>query len=104
MFDERVPREIRESLGDALAGRRWLERALVWIGAYSGASTEWDEIVRAELDRMEAAAWRLVERYRCGELTLDDFETRLEAEFAWNRPPSPELEAWLARNAESRSE
>lgn len=104
MFDERVPREIRELLSEAFAGRQWLERVLAWTSAVCEFPPDFDTNMHAELDRMEASAWGLVERYRRGELTLGDFETRLRAEFASDRPLSPELEAFLARTEESRSE
>jgi hypothetical protein len=104
MFDERVPSELRALLSEAFDGRRWLECVLAWTGALCDLPPEFDEVMRAELGRIEANAWRLVERYRRGELALGDFETRLRAAFASDRPPSPELEAWLARTAESRSE
>ena len=103
MFDERVPHELRELLSEALDVRQWLERVLAWTGAVFDLPPGFDEMMHAEFGRMEANAWCLVERYRCGELTLGDFETSLRAEFASDRPLSPELEAWLARTAKSRS-
>jgi hypothetical protein len=103
MFDERVPPELRELLSEALAGRQSLEGLLAWTGAFFELPPEFDEVMRAELGRMEKNAWGLVERYRSGELTLGDFETKLWAEFSSDRPPSPELEAWLARTEKSRT-
>ena len=99
MFDERVPSELRVLLMGAFAAHRRLATALAWVGALSAAPTQFDLVVRAEVARIAASAWVLVERYRRGELTVTEVEVRLEADFAWDRQPSPELEAFLARAA-----
>ena len=99
MFDERVPSELRVLLMGAFAAHRRLATALAWVGALSAAPTRFDLVVRAEVARIAASAWVLVERYRRGELTVTEVEVRLEADFAWDRQPSPELEAFLGRAA-----
>jgi hypothetical protein len=99
MFDERIPSELRLLLMGAFAAHRRLATALSWISAAAAVPEEFDVVVRAQLQRMEENTWALVARYRQGELTREEVESKLEADFDWDRTPSPELEALLAKAA-----
>jgi len=96
VFDERVPSELRVLLMGAFAAHRRLATALAWVAATAAAPAEFDAVVQAQLRRMEANAWALVARYRRGELSREQVEAELEADFDWDRRPSPEREALLA--------
>ena len=97
MFDERVPSELRLILMGAFAAHRRFETALAWVTATAAAPAEFDLVIKAKLQRMEDNAWALVERYRQGEISPEDVEKELEADFGWDR--TPELAAFLARAA-----
>ena len=97
MFDERIPGELRLLLIGAFSAHQRLATALTWVAAMAAAPPEFDVVVRAHLQRMEGNAWALVERYRRGELSREEVESGLEADFDWDRSPSPELTALLKR-------
>ncbi len=97
MFDELVPPELREHLACALGVRRMVEGMMAWVRSVAIVPPEFDAVVAAELARMDRAARCLVDRYKRGEITLPEFESALEVEFDWNRDPTPEMEALMAR-------
>ena len=99
MFDERVPSELRVLLMGAFAAHRRLATALSWIAATAAAPVEFEAVVHAQLQRMEENAWALVARYRRGEVSHEQVEAELEADFDWDRTRSPELEKLLAKTA-----
>ena len=81
MFEERIPRELREALLWCEWARRELEQARAMLHEAAYVPPEWDAYIGAAVARMTRALEEVVEAYRRGEIALDAALARLESEF-----------------------
>jgi hypothetical protein len=90
MFDDLVPLELRDALMAGFAACSGLRHVVAWT-CMPALPPEVDAYLQAELARIERVAWEIVDRYRRGDLSLDEAVARLEHEFDLDRLEPPRL-------------